>query len=169
MSLLCQISDILHIISWLNLLPVGVYLTKIVQEKERKPAEERQKLPRGTNQQGHKSTAFWLEYLVVFFGICCCMICLKVLFRVGYKRSLCVSFWELVLFFWLLQKWEKIRFILLIYMCFSPTLEWVIYMINFQVWDIFSQSIKIDRGRGDQRDASALVIIYKYYLLYAID
>ena len=32
------------------------------------------------------------------------------------------------------------------------------FYVNFQGREIFSQSIlKIDRGRGDQRDASALV------------
>ena len=33
----------------------------------------------------------------------------------------------------------------------------MIFYVNFQGREIFSQSIKIDRGRGDQRDASALV------------
>ena len=33
----------------------------------------------------------------------------------------------------------------------------MIFYVHFQGWEIFSQSIKIDRGRGDQRDASALV------------
>ena len=33
----------------------------------------------------------------------------------------------------------------------------MIFYVNFQGREILSQSIKIDRGRGDQRDASALV------------